>query len=225
MIYDNYLAHYGVGHLHGGHSGRYPWGSGKKNQSPKSLAERIYETAKAREPGLTEDVKTAARLAGSKMYGLEHRLKDKRSIERKIKTDSEEKRITFNEAAKIKDSVRYTTITPDAKYVRAYYIFKGFMESRGYSEVRCKNYFDLYKKGQVKHKSVQSVFEDKDGFVFEVQFQTPKSQKAKDLKVSIYEERRKVGLSSERKQELEDQMVRLAEAVPYPVDIDKIRSH
>jgi len=25
-----YIMHYGVGHLHGGHSGRYPWGSGKK---------------------------------------------------------------------------------------------------------------------------------------------------------------------------------------------------
>lgn len=30
MIYEsNYLSHYGKGHLDGGHSGRYPWGSGK----------------------------------------------------------------------------------------------------------------------------------------------------------------------------------------------------
>lgn len=26
----NYIAHYGVGHLNGGHSGRYPWGSGAR---------------------------------------------------------------------------------------------------------------------------------------------------------------------------------------------------
>ena len=29
MSEDEFLQHYGVGHLHGGHSGRYPWGSGK----------------------------------------------------------------------------------------------------------------------------------------------------------------------------------------------------
>lgn len=28
---ENELKHYGVGHLNGGHSGRWPWGSGKKN--------------------------------------------------------------------------------------------------------------------------------------------------------------------------------------------------
>ena len=27
--YDDFLQHYGVGHDKGGHSGRYPWGSGK----------------------------------------------------------------------------------------------------------------------------------------------------------------------------------------------------
>lgn len=30
LVSDNYLAHYGVGHLNGGHSGRFPWGSGKR---------------------------------------------------------------------------------------------------------------------------------------------------------------------------------------------------
>ena len=29
LFSEQYLAHYGVGHLQGGHSGRYPWGSGK----------------------------------------------------------------------------------------------------------------------------------------------------------------------------------------------------
>lgn len=30
LIINNYIAHYGVGHLDNGHSGRWPWGSGKK---------------------------------------------------------------------------------------------------------------------------------------------------------------------------------------------------
>lgn len=34
-----YLSHYGVGHDKGGHSGRYPWGSGKKGNSRGSAFE------------------------------------------------------------------------------------------------------------------------------------------------------------------------------------------
>lgn len=44
LFSEDYLAHYGVGHLQGGHSGRYPWGSGKKDnnktiRSPEDLSE------------------------------------------------------------------------------------------------------------------------------------------------------------------------------------------
>ncbi len=220
------LYHYGVGHLNGGHSGRYPWGSGEKGNNPHNLAAIIFEKAKAKEPGITRDVKKAARFANSKMYGLEHRLKTKQSIERKIKTDSLEKAITNKDAAdSIKDAVRYTTISNDSNFVKGYEIFKSVLEEAGYSEVRCKNYFELYREGQVKHKSVQSVFKDKDGYSFEVQFQTPASQRAKDLKIPIYEERRKPGLTRERQIELERQMEELAEQVPYPVNIKRIKSH
>ena len=31
--FEDYLAHYGVGHDKGGHSGRYPWGSGEKGKT------------------------------------------------------------------------------------------------------------------------------------------------------------------------------------------------
>lgn len=42
-----YILHYGVGHLHGGHSGRYPWGSGKKVfVSGGSKTEKIPRKAK-----------------------------------------------------------------------------------------------------------------------------------------------------------------------------------
>lgn len=220
------LYHYGVGHLDGGKSGRYPWGSGKKGNNPSILSSRIYEKAKGKEPLITKDVKKAARLANSKMHGLEHRLKTRESIKRKIKTDSLEKSITQKEAAEsIKDAVRYTTITDSSHFVSAYNIFKGYLESSGYKEIRCKNYFELYRQGKVKHKSVQSIFQDKEGYRFEVQFQTPASQRAKNLKLPIYEERRKPGLSPERQQELERKMEELAENVEDPTNIRSIKTH
>lgn len=99
------------------------------------------------------------------------------------------------------------------------------MSDKGYTEVRCKNNFTAYNEGKVKHKSVQSVFEDKDGYLFEVQFQTPESQRAKNKKTPLYEERRRSDISKERATELENKMTKLMDPVPTPDDIDKIKSY
>lgn len=218
---SNYLMHHGVpGQKWGVKNGPpYPLHSEK-------LASQIYAQAKKKEPKITKDITEAAAMAGSKMYGLEHKLKTKESIRRKIDTDSEEKKISpFESAMDIKDAVRYTTISSDETFVSGYNKVKETLERKGYKEARCKNYFDLYRQGNVKHKSVQSVFEDPDGYKFEVQFHTQSSQRAKDKKVPIYEERRKPGLSRERQIELEKQMEDLAKTVADPKDIYKIKTH
>ena len=75
------------------------------------------------------------------------------------------------------------------------------------------------------HKAVQSTFRDKSGNVFELQFQTPSSQAAKELKLPLYEERRKVGINEIRAKELESDMLYLAKKVKDPKDIDLILSH
>lgn len=194
--------------------------------SAKKLASGINSKAQVKEVKITKDVTSAVKKAGGKMYGLENKLKTKESISRKIRTDSEEKNISFDESAKdIKDAVRYTMISDDKNFVSDYEKVKKDLESKGYKEERCKNYFTLYKEGKAKHKSVQSVFSDKTGYKFEMQFQTPQSQKAKDEKIPIYEERRKPGNTAKRNMELEWQMEELAEKVPDPVGIEKIKSH
>ena len=75
------------------------------------------------------------------------------------------------------------------------------------------------------HKAVQSTFRDKNGNVFELQFQTPSSQAAKELKLPLYEERRKAGINDIRAKELESGMLYLANRVKDPKDIDLILSH
>ena len=49
---DNYLAHYGVGHLQGGHSGRYPWGSG--DDGLQRYLDFYNKVRKLRRDGLSE---------------------------------------------------------------------------------------------------------------------------------------------------------------------------
>ena len=99
------------------------------------------------------------------------------------------------------------------------------LEKKGYSETKCKNYFVAFKQGKVMHKAVQSTFRDQSGNVFELQFQTPSSQAAKELKLPLYEERRKVGVTETRAKELESNMLNLANRVEDPKDIDLILSH
>lgn len=42
MDASEFLAHYGVGHLQGGHSGRYKWGSGKNPKQREGSGKRVF---------------------------------------------------------------------------------------------------------------------------------------------------------------------------------------
>ena len=95
----------------------------------------------------------------------------------------------------------------------------------GYTETRCRNYFDLYRRGKANHKQITSVYKDKDGHTFELQFHTPSSIKAKEAKTPIYEEARKVNTSATRKDQLAKQMNTLAEQVKNPKGVYGIESH
>lgn len=190
------------------------------------LANEIFNKSSKFEPKITNDVISAVSNSGCKMYGLEYRLKQPTSIAGKIASDAKEKNISYKEAANgIKDSIRYTAVSNTKTFVKNYNTIKINLESKGYEEVRCKNFFELYRQGKVMHKAVQSTFKDRNGNVFELQFQTPSSQAAKELKLPLYEERRKAGINETRAKELESGMRYLANRVKDPKYIDSILSH
>ena len=190
------------------------------------LANKIFNRSSKIERKITNDVISAVSNSGCKMYGLEYRLKQPTSMAGKIASDAKEKNISYKEAANgIKDSIRHTSVSNTKDFVKNYNAIKTDLEKKGYSEIKCKNYFDSFKKGKVMHKAVQSTFRDKIGNIFELQFQTPSSQAAKELKLPLYEERRKVGINEIRAKELESSMIYLAKKVKDPKDIDLILSH
>ena len=190
------------------------------------LANKIFDRSSKIEPRITNDVISAVSNSGCKMYGLEYRLKQPTSMAGKIASDAKEKNISYKEAANdIKDSIRYTSVSNTKDFVKNYFAIKTDLEKKGYSEIKCKNYFDSFKQGKVMHKAVQSTFRDKSGNVFELQFQTPSSQAAKELKLPLYEEKRKVGINEVRAKKLESGMLYLANRVKDPKDIDLILSH
>ena len=189
-----------------------------------NFATKKFNEASKLEPQITKDVVNSIAKTGCKMYGLEYRLKQPTSMAGKIGSDSKEKGISLEDATKnIKDAIRYTSVSDTKNFVNNYNSIKKSLESKGYSETRCKNFFEKYKRGESMHKSVQCTYKNKDGYEFELQFHTTSSQAAKELKIPIYEERRKAGISEQRARELEAQMKNLAENVEDPPNIHKIK--
>jgi hypothetical protein len=176
------------------------------------------------EPTISEDVVNAVRISGSNMYGLEHRIKQPTSLAAKIGSDAKSDNVSFSEAARgVRDTLRYTSVSDSNRFVKSYRETNAILSDYGYEQTRCKNYFSKYKNGEVQHKSIQCTYQDRDGNQFEIQFQTPESQAAKELKIPLYEERRRSGLTEQRKAELENQMHELAERVPYPKGVLDIK--
>lgn len=201
---EYYLKHHGVKGM--------KWGI--RHDKKGSIGNSIHRQAIRKEPQITKDIHNAVSKTSAKLYGLDHRLKTEDSINRKLKIGKG-----------IKDAVRYTAISNENDFVNNYRSIKKNLARLGYKETRCKNNWDLYDKGIVKHKSVQCTFTDKEGYNFEIQFQTPSSQKVKDEKVPLYEEARNPKTSIQRRKQLEKQMEQLAESIKDPKNILSIKTY
>lgn len=231
---SDFLMHYGIHEMkwgvrrfqEKGSSKRTPAGKKRYAHSAKGLADNLYQNAVKAEPKITKDVKSVIKNSGAKIYGLKNRLKTKESLERKIKADSKEKDSSFNKTAdSINDAIRYTAVLDDDNFVDGYNSIKESLAEKGYTEVRCRNYFDLYRQGKANHKQLTSVYENQDGETFEVQFHTPSSIKVKEVKTSLYEEVRNPNVSKRRKDEITQRMDVLANQIKDPKGVYKIKSH
>lgn len=56
MSNDLYIIHYGVGHDKGGHSGRYPWGSGQNPRSGLRQYKKLMKSTYKRERNIKNDL-------------------------------------------------------------------------------------------------------------------------------------------------------------------------
>lgn len=200
--------------------------SGKDAKRCVEAAENVYAEAASKEPVITDDVVSSVEEVGGKMYGLDFRLKQPTSLAGKIGADARENGTTFEiEAANIKDSVRYTAVLGENNFTQGYESIKASMESKGYTELRCKNFYQRFEAGKSDQKAIQCVYADKSGFKFEFQFHTAKSQGAKELNHPLYEEQRKATTGKARRTELSDTMKKIGSYVPNPVGVMNIKDY
>lgn len=190
------------------------------------IAEGVYKEAAAKEPAITKDIVSSVEGVNGKMYGLDYRLKQTTSMAGKIGADANSDNITFQQAgANIKDAIRYTAVMDEKNFTNDYRQIKSNLESKGYKETRCKNFYDMYENGKSSQKAVQCVYEDPSGYKFELQFHTPTSQGAKELNHPLYEKQREATTSEKEKKALGAQMTAIGKNVPNPPDVLTIKSH
>lgn len=191
-----------------------------------SLADGIYSKVSAAEPKITGDVVGTVAGEKGKMYGLAHRMKQPTSMAGKIAADAKEDNVSYEKAAsKIKDAVRYTAVFEPNDFVNGYKNTKSKLESMGYEEVRCKNFFDMYENGRSCQKAVQCVYKDPEGNLFELQFHTTGTQGAKEVNHRFYEEQRAATTTKTRKKQLTEAMTKISSHVESPAGVLDIPSH
>jgi HK97 family phage portal protein len=191
-----------------------------------SIAESVYNAAASKEPEITRDIVSATDEAGGQMYGLDFRLKQPTSMAGKIASDSKDDNISYDKAgANINDAIRYTAVIDADNFTQGYNDIKSNLESKGYTEVRCKNFYEMYENGTSCQKAIQCVYTDKSGQPFELQFHTPQSQGAKELNHPLYEEARAKTTSPERAKALDAQMRGYGAVVKNPDGVMNIKSH
>ena len=98
---------------------------GKERYRASDYASKLYQKALKNEPRITKDIYSIVANTSAKMHGLEHRLKTKESINRKIVTDSINDNISIKKSAqKVKDTIRYTALSPDKDFTKNYFKIK-----------------------------------------------------------------------------------------------------
>lgn len=171
------------------------------------LSDKVLERARANEAKVTPLLARFAKENNASLEGLDHRFKERESMARKIRdraNTSLDGSVSFNESAKkqadsLNDGLRYTLVSPNAKYNENISKLRSEFKTKGYSEAK---YWDAWKSSDV-YKGVNITFKNNlDKSLFEVQIHTEESLAAKEKIHPLYESFRSIETSPSEKRKL-----------------------
>lgn len=182
-------------------------------------ADQIVMSASMLEPSTTAFFQSVASDTGGKMMGLQHRLKTKESLTRKIDDRMRSGNLTAQEVGStISDSLRYTMMFDPKKYSAGVEATLSELSKQGY-QARTKNYWIAGSP----YKGINVALTSPDGKPVELQFHTPKSLLVKEhANHYLYEEQRLLPENSKGYRDLQSRMISNANAIPIPKGADKI---
>ena len=184
-------------------------------------ADGLLERAAAIEPIITGDLQRMAAAVQARMAGLDYRFKGRESLIRKIESKTWRRDVTpARAAANITDVLRYTVLLDGESFVSQYWQLQEKLAASGYQTNKVSN---TWRKNAV-YKGINTTI-IKNGQVFELQFHTEQSFNLKNNELhKLYEEAREISTSTERRAELQRQMVELSRQIPTPPGISTIQT-
>jgi len=191
--------------------------SAKYGLEAASHAETLYSHSSRIEPVLTANMQELAGKYGTKLEGLDHRLKSQESLTRKIADDAQKdyNGNTTEAARNISDANRYTMVTDPASYRSSAEAVANDLKSQGY-DVRVKNY---WQEGS-NYKGVNMALTDTAGNKIELQFHTAESLAMKEsTNHPLYESYRKMDQTTPAAQALNAQMVANSATLSTPPNL------
>ena len=184
-------------------------------------ADGLLERAASIEPVITGDLQRMAAAVQARMAGLDYRFKGRESLIRKIESKTWRRDATpARAAANITDVLRYTVLLDGESFVSQYWQLQEQLAASGYQTNKVSN---TWRKNAV-YKGINTTI-IKNGQVFELQFHTEQSFNLKNNELhKLYEEAREISTSTERRAELQRQMVELSRQIPTPPGISTIQT-
>jgi hypothetical protein len=156
------------------------------------------------EPNVSAEMTEVARdnTSSAWLEGFDHRLKGDARLKEKIAGSAATSSPDATPAElmrAIPDAIRYTFCANADTYVGAYHEIKGLLESLGYEMYQCKNFWN-----NAEYKGINTRWETREGWRFEVQLHTPESFHAKHhVTHESYERLRSIPVGDVERGELE----------------------
>lgn len=180
--------------------------------------DELMEKAGSAEVWITPALSYLTQRRDGELVGLEHRLKSRQSLTRKVSTRVAEYPDTPLDRLLVEDAVRYTIVIEDeplGHHDGSIHEILEIMDGIGHQVSWVKNYWP---RGD-DYSGVNCVLRAPNGTFWELQFHTPRSLAAKNETHVLYEEYRLESTPIERKRELFHSMAGIWETVPVPEGI------
>ncbi len=206
-----------------------------------NYAKQLLKRAQTHEPSITKDLEKIALEVSAQMIGLENVFKSEESLSRKISDESAKsakifidlgysineaiEKSTEQQAKRNNDALRYTFLFPFEKYVFGFKKFLGKLKLNGYEITEnkiwnaWKNIGTTFDKG---YRGINITVISSRKQKFELQFHTRASYKLKNETHFLYEESRQSQTSKERKIEIAEIIIELAQKVKIPKGVKKL---
>ena len=186
----------------------------------ESLSGKIAQKAARLEPKFSGIITNIAEATGGDLYKFEFRQKDQQGIDRKIKEIKESHpELSEEEAAEqVADYLRYTIVYSCEEYGKKVISAQNKLKEMGFDfyDHKLRKYF-----GEGPYKGYNTVMQDSEGNVFELQFHTHKSLERLDKVRPLYEKFR-VEQDNHAKGQLYLQMMQGWEGFVLPSDIEML---